>query len=86
VKKLVEEKGMTYSVCQELSSGEGDSKGIPNCEGLPLPFTRKGLGGMFYPIDRCTAACYASCRNMVIPPCGLPELIDNRPLTRRVLR
>ena len=86
VRKLAEEKGMTYAVCQELSSQEGDSRGIPNCEGLPLPFTRKGLGGMFYPIDRCTAACNISCRDRNIPPCGRPELVDCRPLTRSMLK
>jgi DNA repair photolyase len=86
VRKLAEEKGMTYAVCQELSSHEGDSRGIPNCEGLPLPFTRKGLGGMFYPIERCTAACYDSCRNRNIPPCGRPELVDSKPLTRSMLK
>jgi DNA repair photolyase len=86
VKELVEKSGMTYATCQELSSHESDSRGIPNCEGLPLPFTRKGLGGTFYPIAHCTAACYPSCRNRSAPPCGRSGLVTCKPLTLRALR
>jgi DNA repair photolyase len=86
VKELVEKNGMTYATCQELSSHESDSRGIPNCEGLPLPFTRKGLGGTFYPIAHCTAACYPSCRNRSAPPCGRSDLVTFKPLTLRALR
>jgi DNA repair photolyase len=81
LRQLVEARGMTYATCQELSAGQGDSKGIPHCEGLPLPFGRKQADGRFQPISCCTANCHVSCRELTMPPCGQPELITCRPLT-----
>jgi len=80
VKELVEERGMTYATCQELPTKDSDSRGIPHCEGFPLPFTRKGLGGIFYPIPNCTANCHVSCRKLSNPPCGRKELVTSEPL------
>jgi DNA repair photolyase len=80
VKELVEARGMTYATCQELSAEESDSRGIPNCEGLPLPFSRKQADGRFKPIPGCTAYCHVSCRGLSKPPCGQAELISSEPL------
>jgi DNA repair photolyase len=80
LRELVESKGMTYATCQELSAEESDSKGIPTCEGLPLPFARKQADGKFKPIPGCTANCHVSCRGLTMPPCGHPELIRCEPL------
>jgi len=80
LRELVEAKGMTYATCQELSAEESDSPGIPTCEGILLPFTRKGSDGKFYPVLSCTANCYISCRGLTVPPCGQPELITYEPL------
>ena len=77
---LVEARGMTYATCQELSAEESDSRGIANCEGLPLPFARKQDGGKFKPIQGCTANCQVSCRGLSDPPCGQPSLVTYRPL------
>ena len=81
VKELVEARGMTYATCQELSAEESDSRGIPNCEGLPLPFVRKQADGRFKPISGCTANCHVSCRGLANPPCGHSELVTSKPLT-----
>jgi len=81
VKELVEARGMTYATCQELSAEESDSRGIPNCEGLPLPFVRKQADGRFKPIPGCTANCHVSCRGLANPPCGHSELVTSKPLT-----
>ncbi len=81
VRELVEARGMTYATCQELSAEEGDSQGIPHCEGLPLPFVRKQADGRFEPIEGCTANCHVSCRGLSMPPCGQPELISCQPLS-----
>jgi DNA repair photolyase len=86
VKGLVEDSGMTYATCQELSAGESDSRGIPHCEGLPLPFTRKQVGGTFKPVTSCTANCHVSCLGLSKPPCGQAELITSEPLRLRKLR
>jgi DNA repair photolyase len=86
VKELVEDKGITYATCQELSAGESDSRGIPHCEGLPLPFARKQADGRFKPIPRCTANCHVSCLGLSKPPCGRAELITSEPLRLRKLR
>jgi len=86
VKELVEARGMTYATCQELSAGESDSPGIPHCEGLPLPFTRKQADGRFKPIPGCTANCHVSCRGLSSPPCGQVELISFEPLRIKKLR
>ncbi|MCK5124211.1 MAG: radical SAM protein [Dehalococcoidia bacterium] len=86
VKELVEAKGMTYATCQELSTGESDSPGIPHCEGLPLPFARKQADGKFKPITGCTANCHVSCLGLSRPPCGQAELITSEPLRFRKLR
>ena len=83
---LVEAQGMTYATCQELPAKLSDSRGIPHCEGMPLPFTRKGLGGTFYPIEGCTANCHVSCQNLPEPPCGRPTLITCKPLKISALR
>ncbi|MFW6117991.1 MAG: hypothetical protein ACOC6R_00675 [Chloroflexota bacterium] len=85
VKDLVEARGMTYATCQELSAEESDSRGIPNCEGLPLPFARKQADGRFKPIPGCTANCYVSCRGLSKPPCGQAELISSEPLRLKKL-
>jgi hypothetical protein len=83
---LVEAAGMTYATCQELSARESDSQGIPHCEGLPLPFTRKQADGRFKPVPGCTANCHASCRGLFRPPCGQAELITSEPLHLKKLR
>jgi len=85
VKELVEARGMTYATCQELSAGESDSRGIPHCEGLPLPFARKQADGRFKPIPNCTANCHVSCRGLSKPPCGQAELISSEPLRLKKL-
>jgi len=80
VRELVEARGMTYATCQELSSVESDSPGIPQCEGFPLPFTRKQADGRFKPITDCTANCHVSCLGLSKPHCGQAELITSEPL------
>jgi DNA repair photolyase len=85
VKELVEARGMTYATCQELSAEESDSRGIPHCEGLPLPFTRKQADGRFKPIPGCTANCHVSCRGLSRPPCGQAQLISSQPLRLKKL-
>jgi DNA repair photolyase len=86
VKELVEARGMTYATCQELSAEESDSQGIPNCEGLPLPFARKQADGGFEPVPGCTANCHVSCRGLSKPPCGQAELISCEPLRLKKVR
>ena len=86
VKELVEARGMTYATCQELSAGESDSRGIPHCEGLPLPFARKQADGRFKIVPGCTANCHVSCRGLSNPPCGQAELISCEPLRLKKLR
>jgi len=86
VKELVEDKGMTYATCQEISAQESDSPDIPNCEGLPLPFARKQADGKFKPITGCTANCHVSCLGLSRPPCGQAELITSEPLRLGKLR
>jgi len=85
VKELVEARGMTYATCQELSAGESDSRGIPHCEGLPVPFARKQADGRFKPILGCTANCHVSCRGLSKLPCGQAELISCEPLRLKKL-
>ena len=79
LKALVEENGMTYATCQELSAEESDSTGLPHCERFLLPFTRKQADGRFKAIEGCTANCHVSCRHLDCPPCGQPKLISPRP-------
>jgi len=86
IRELVEAKGMTYATCQELSAEESDSRGIPHCEGLPLPFAKKQANGKFKPIPGCIANCWVSCRGLPMLPCGQPELISYKPLTLSSLR
>jgi len=86
VRELVEARGMTYATCQELSADESDSRGIPHCEGLPLPFARKQADGRFEPVSGCTANCHVSCRGLSNPPCGQAELISCEPLRIKKLR
>jgi len=80
LKELVEAKGMTYATCQELSAEESDSKGIPHCEALSLPFAKKQPAGKFKPVPGCTANCHVSCQGLSNPPCGHPELATYQPL------
>jgi len=77
---------MTYATCQETSPEETDSPGLPSCEGHPLPFSRKGLGGVFHPVEGCTAFCHVRCRGLAKPPCGRPELVSHLPLRLSLLR
>jgi DNA repair photolyase len=86
VKELVEARGMTYATCQELSAEESDSRGIPHCEGLPVPFARKQADGRFKPVPGCTANCHVSCRGLSEPPCGQAELVSCEPLRLKKLR
>ena len=86
IRALAEAKGMTYATCQELPARHCDSRSIPHCEGMPLPFARKGLGGTFYPIDGCTANCHVSCRAISIPPCERLALVTSKPLKISILR
>ena len=79
LKALVEENGMTYATCQELSAEESDSPGLPHCERFLLPFTRKQADGRFKVIEGCTANCHVSCRNLASPLCGQPKLVSPRP-------
>lgn len=80
LRELVEARGMTYAACQELSSEESDSRDIPNCEGLALPFSRKQPDGRFKPIAGCTANCHVSCRGLAMPACEQPNLAASKPL------
>jgi DNA repair photolyase len=86
LKALVEEKGMTYATCQELSAEESDSSGLPHCERFLLPFARKQADGRFKVIEGCTANCHVSCRDLLYPPCGQPELISPGPFKISYLR
>ena len=86
VKELVEARDMTYATCQELSTWESDSRDIPHCEGLSLPFARKQADGKFKPITDCTANCHVSCLGLPKPPCGQAELITSEPLRIKKLR
>jgi len=86
VRELVEARGMTYATCQELSAKESDSRDIPHCEGLILPFARKQADGKFKPVPGCTANCHVSCRGLSHPPCGQAELISSEPLRLKKLR
>ena len=86
LKALVEENGMTYATCQELSAEESDSPGLPHCERFLLPFTRKQADGRFKVIEECTANCHVSCRNLNYPPCGQPRLVSPHPFKISYLR
>ena len=85
VRQLAEVKRMTYATCQELSAEESDSRGIPHCEGLPVPFVSKRADGRFEPIAGCTANCHVSCLGLSNPPCGRAELVSFKPLRLRTL-
>lgn len=86
LKALVEENGMTYATCQELSAEESDSSGLPHCERFLLPFARKQADGRFKAIEGCTANCHVSCRHLSCPPCGQPKLVSPRPFKVSYLR
>jgi hypothetical protein len=86
LKALAESNGMTYATCQELPAKQCDSRDIPHCEGMPLPFARRGLGGKFYPVENCTANCHVYCRGLTTPPCGNATLITPKPLKKSALR
>ncbi len=80
LREVVEARNMTFATCQELSPEESDSPGIPSCEGILLPFTKKQATGKFHPIPNCTANCHVSCHGLSSPPCGQPRLITHKPL------
>jgi len=84
-REIAQEHGMTYAVCQELPFGEGDSQGIPHCEGFPMSFSEKIFGGGFAPIRGCTAYCHRDCIGLERPPCGRPSLVKPGPFRRREL-
>ena len=86
IRALVEEKGMTYATCQELSTGESDSAGLSHCQRFTLPFAKKQEDGHFKIIEGCTANCHVSCHNLTSPPCGQPELISPHPFKLSYLR
>ena len=86
LKTLVEDRGMTYASCQELSAGESDSSGLPHCERFLLPFARKQEDGSFRAVEDCTANCHVSCRDRLHPPCGQPKLISPHPFKVSYLR
>jgi hypothetical protein len=86
LRAIVEAYGMTYATCQENAPEETDSPGVPSCEGFPLPFCVKGIGGRFYPIEGCTAFCHVRCKGLERPPCGRPELVSPAPLRLSLLR
>lgn len=86
LKTLVEENGMTYATCQELSAEESDSPGLPHCERFLLPFARKQTDGRFKVIDGCTANCHVSCLHLPQPPCQQPKLISPHPFKLPYLR
>lgn len=86
LRALVEENGMTYATCQELSAEESDSPGLPHCERFLLPFARKQADGRFKAIEGCTANCHVSCRHLSCPPCGQPKLVSPRPFKVSYLR
>jgi len=86
LRALVEENGMTYATCQELSAEESDSSGLPHCERFLLPFARKQADGRFKAIEGCTANCHVSCRHLSCPPCGQPKLVSPRPFKVSYLR
>lgn len=86
LRAVCEARGMTYATCQENAAAETDSPGIPSCEGYPLPFCVKGMGGVFHPVEGCTALCHVACRGLAKPPCGRPELVSVSPLRISRLR
>lgn len=77
LRSFVEGLGMTYSTCIENHPWETDSKEIPHCEGVVLPFTMKGEDGRFRPISGCRGNCFR-CEGEV-PPCGRAALRLRRP-------
>lgn len=83
-RELAEANGMTYATCQETHAEETDSPGLPNCEGIALPFARKGTDGAFRAIEGCTANCHVKCKGS--PPCGIAELITTSPLKKSLLK
>lgn len=90
LRSKVEEKGLTYAVCQELPR-RYDSPGIPTCEGVPKNFVHLRRGRGFEPIG-CFGDCLRSCPNPATPPCGNPDLLTHYPyrlkdlgISRRVL-
>jgi len=86
VREVCHGLGMTYATCQEHAAAESDSPGLPNCEGIELPFVRKTRDGGFEPVPGCTAACHADCRARTQPPCGQPSLTKPGPFRPSELR
>ena len=86
LRALCDVHGMTYSTCQENAPEETDSPGLPSCEGFALPFCVKGLGGVFHPVEGCTAFCHVRCRGLAMPPCGRRGLVSPQPLRLSLLR
>ncbi|MEO0106807.1 MAG: hypothetical protein ABIL70_00490 [candidate division WOR-3 bacterium] len=77
-KNKVEEKGLTYAVCQELGR-EYDSNGIPTCEGSRRnPVHIRIEKNKFIPID-CSGDCLRFCPNSKSPPCGVINLKTEYP-------
>ncbi len=74
-----EKLGLTYATCQETTSSETDSPGLPHCEGVRLPFTLKGPDGIFRPVEGCGANCHVECRGKA-PACGRRAMVTTAPL------
>jgi DNA repair photolyase len=79
LRSAVQERGMTYAVCQELEAGEADTPGLPHCEAYSMPFSRRVGEREFVPIPGCTSNCHISCAGLADPPCGRPELAAAQP-------
>lgn len=86
LRRLAEDLGMTYAVCQELKAREGDSPGLPHCEAYPMPFSRRLEDGSFVPLEGCTANCHVHCAGKEDPPCGVPELARPGPFRPSFLK
>ncbi len=84
LRKEVENRGMTYAVCQELPR-EYDSKDIPSCEGVKNIFVHiKDFNGKFKPIP-CSGDCLRFCPDKNNPPCGHPNLQKEYPFKYKSL-
>jgi len=86
LRRMAEVRGMSYASCQELSAGESDTPGIPNCEGMAFPFVARGADGRFCPVAGCTANCHVACAGLARPPCGRKTLVSPRPVRLSALR
>jgi DNA repair photolyase len=84
LRSFTERLGMTYSSCIENHPWETDSKRIPHCEGIPLPFVEKVEDRKFKPIDGCSGNCF-NCKGG-IPPCKSPLLRLRQPFRINYLK